>query len=38
LSKGDLCASLGISKRTIETMVRDGIFPPPVRLGKCVLE
>jgi len=36
LSKDDLCASLGISKRTIENMVRDGTFPPPVRLGKCV--
>ncbi len=36
LSKDDLCASLGISKRTIENMVRDSTFPPPVRLGKCV--
>ena len=36
LSKDDLCASLGISRRTIEKMVRDGTFPPPVRLGKCV--
>ena len=36
LSKDDLCASLGISKRTIENMVRDGTFPPPVRLGKYV--
>lgn len=36
LSKDDLCTSLGISKRTIENMVRDGTFPPPVRLGKCV--
>jgi len=36
MSKNDLCESLGISKRTIENMVRDGCFPPPVRLGKCV--
>ena len=35
-SKDELCTSLGISKRTIENMVRDGSFPPPVRLGKCV--
>lgn len=36
LSKDELCTSRGISKRTIENMVRDGSFPPPVRLGKCV--
>jgi predicted DNA-binding transcriptional regulator AlpA len=36
LSKDDLCASLGISKCTIENIVRNGTFPPPVRLGKCV--
>lgn len=36
LSKEALCKSLGISKRTVENMCRDGSFPPPVRIGKCV--
>lgn len=36
LSKSDLCERLGICQRTIENMVRDGAFPPPVRIGKFV--
>ena len=36
LRKKDLCARLNISERTIENMVKEGIFPPPVRVGKYV--
>lgn len=36
LGKATLCERLSISMRTIENMVRDGIFPPPVRVGKHV--
>ena len=36
LSKATLCERLAISQRTIENMVRDGHFPPPVRVGKHV--
>lgn len=36
LDKTTLCERLNISARTIENMVKDGSFPPPVRLGKYV--
>jgi len=36
LDKTTLCERLSISLRTVENMVRDGIFPPPVRVGKHV--
>lgn len=36
LNKAELCAKLNISPRTIENMVRDGRFPPAVRIGKYV--
>ena len=36
LDKATLCARLNISARTVENMVKDGSFPPPVRVGKYV--
>lgn len=36
LGKTQLCERLNISQRTIENMVKDGSFPPPVRVGKYV--
>lgn len=36
LDKATLCERLNISPRTIENMVKDGSFPPPVRVGKYV--
>ncbi|RIX47571.1 MAG: DNA-binding protein [Rhodocyclales bacterium GT-UBC] len=36
ISKHELCQHLRISVRTLENMVRDGSFPPPIRLGKHV--
>lgn len=36
LDKASLCERLNISPRTIENMVKDGSFPPPVRVGKYV--
>ncbi|MCK2126563.1 helix-turn-helix domain-containing protein [Thauera aromatica] len=36
LDKATLCKRLNISPRTIENMVKDGSFPPPVRVGKYV--
>lgn len=36
LKKSDLCARLSTSPRTIENMVKNGDFPPPVRIGKFV--
>jgi predicted DNA-binding transcriptional regulator AlpA len=36
LNKTDLCTRLNVSPRTIENMIRDGRFPPPVQLGKYV--
>ncbi|MBS1170411.1 MAG: DNA-binding protein [Burkholderiaceae bacterium] len=36
LGKADLCARLNISERTIENLVKQGAFPPPVRIGKYV--
>lgn len=36
LTKSELSAKLKISPRTIENMVRDGRFPPAVRIGKFV--
>jgi predicted DNA-binding transcriptional regulator AlpA len=35
MSKGEVCTSLKISARTLDNMVKDGAFPPAVRLGKC---
>lgn len=36
ISKQELCTTLRISVRTLENMVREGSFPPPIRLGKQV--
>lgn len=36
LSKADVCNRLAVAPRTLETMVRSGRFPPPVRLGRHV--
>ncbi|WP_298012772.1 helix-turn-helix domain-containing protein [uncultured Aquabacterium sp.] len=36
LTKDAVCAHLSVSPRCLETMVRDGLFPPPVRIGKAV--
>lgn len=36
LTKTDICSRLAISVRTVETMVKAGKFPPPVRIGKHV--
>jgi len=36
LDKATLCERLNISPRTVENMVKDGSFPPPVRVGKFV--
>lgn len=36
LDKAAVCQRLSLAPRTIENMVRDGAFPPPVRLGKRV--
>lgn len=34
--KSDVCARLALSARTLEGMVSEGAFPPPVRMGKFV--
>jgi prophage regulatory protein len=36
LDKKTLCQRLSVSPRTLENMVKDGSFPPPVRVGKHV--
>ncbi len=36
LNKAQLCKRLTLSSRTVENMVREGRFPPPVRIGKQV--
>jgi predicted DNA-binding transcriptional regulator AlpA len=36
LGKAQLCELLAISERTIEGMVKNRQFPPPVRVGKHV--
>jgi predicted DNA-binding transcriptional regulator AlpA len=36
LPKADVCARLGLSQRSLENLVNEGQFPPPVRLGKRV--
>lgn len=36
LSKSDVCAKLSLSPRTLESLVKKGAFPPPVRIGKYV--
>lgn len=36
LDKKTVCERLMVSFRTLENMVRDGEFPPPVRVGKKV--
>ncbi len=36
LDKPTVCDRLGVAPRTLENMVRDGEFPPPVRVGKRV--
>lgn len=36
LTKAELCRRLSLSARTVENMVREERFPPPVRIGKYV--
>lgn len=36
LNKAAVCERLAVSPRCLEMMVRDGDFPPPVRLGRHV--
>lgn len=36
LDKASVCQRLGIAPRTLETMVGENQFPPPVRVGKRV--
>jgi excisionase family DNA binding protein len=36
LTVGEVAARFGVSSRTVFRMVRDGRFPPPVRLGRHV--
>ena len=36
LSKDAVLGLLGVSDRTLEKLVRQGKFPPPLRLGKTV--
>jgi prophage regulatory protein len=36
LTKQEVCFLGKMKPRTLETKVREGTFPPPVRLGKCV--
>lgn len=36
LNKATVCERLAVSPRCLEMMVRDGDFPPPVRLGRHV--
>ncbi|WP_420712356.1 helix-turn-helix transcriptional regulator [Niveibacterium sp. 24ML] len=36
LKKTDVCARLSISPRTLEGMVNERTFPPPVRMGRHV--
>lgn len=36
VGKISLCQRLNISQRTLENMVKDGLFPPAVRVGKYV--
>lgn len=37
LQKNTVAKRLGVSERTIEKMVKDRKFPPPLKLGKCAL-
>lgn len=36
LKKTEVCEQLALSLRTLESMVKAGTFPPPVRMGKHV--
>lgn len=36
LKKAEVCQRLSISVRALEGKVKEGAFPPPVRLGKHV--
>lgn len=36
LKKTEVCKKLALSVRTLESMVKAGTFPPPVRMGKHV--
>lgn len=36
LDKRTVCERLSIAPRTLENMIRDGQFPPAVRIGKFV--
>ena len=36
LKKTEVCERLSLSLRTLESMVKAGTFPPPVRMGKHV--
>jgi len=34
--KTEVCEQLRISPRALEMMIKQNLFPPPVRIGKCV--
>ena len=36
LKKTDVCERLKISARTLEGLVKEGAFPPAVRMGKHI--
>jgi len=36
INKDDLCRRLSISQRGLENLIKRGVFPPPVRIGKFV--
>lgn len=36
LDKARVCERLAVSSRALEYMVKDGTFPPPVRVGRKV--
>ena len=36
LKKSDVCERLKISPRTLEGLVKEGAFPPAVRMGKHI--
>ncbi|KVV26856.1 hypothetical protein WK80_15960 [Burkholderia multivorans] len=36
VGKSELCERFNFSERTLENMVKQGVFPPAVRIGKHV--
>lgn len=36
LTKEDLCKLLQVNRTAIDSRVRRGIFPQPIKIGKCV--